>query len=72
MSSSLELRVKSGERVFHAAGPVGAPGGSGGYYARTQVARRLGVHPCHFEWTEGGTVELGPWLPPAIENILLD
>ena len=41
-------------------------------YSRAQVARRLGVHPATYELIEDGTVELGPWLLPAVEKILID
>jgi DNA-binding XRE family transcriptional regulator len=41
-------------------------------YSKTEMARRLDVHRPTYELIEDGTVELGPWLLPAIEQLLLD
>lgn len=36
------------------------------------MANRLNVHLSTYELIEDGTVDLGPWLLPAVEKILLD
>lgn len=41
-------------------------------YSRAEVARRLGVHLASYELIEDGTVDLGCWLQPAVELLLLD
>ncbi|MFJ3464408.1 hypothetical protein [Achromobacter spanius] len=43
-----------------------------GGYSRAEVARRLGVHLASYELIEDGTVDLGCWLQPAVELLLLD
>lgn len=41
-------------------------------YSKAHMARRLDVHPSTYELIEDGTVDLGPWLLPAVEKLLLD
>ncbi|MFY0480737.1 hypothetical protein [Achromobacter marplatensis] len=40
-------------------------------YSKSEVASRLGVHRMTYELIEDGTVDLGPWLAPALEWILV-
>lgn len=39
-------------------------------HSKAEVARRLDVHLPTYELIEDGTVELGPWLLPAVEKLL--
>lgn len=41
-------------------------------YSMQDMARRLNVHPTTYALIEDGTVDLGPWLLPAVEKVLLD
>lgn len=41
-------------------------------YAADDMARRLNVHPATYALIEDGTVDLGPWLLPAVEKVLAD
>lgn len=40
-------------------------------YSKVEMARRMGVHLCTYEVIEEGKVDLGPWLLPAVEKVLL-
>lgn len=41
-------------------------------YSKADIARRLNIHLATYELIEDGTVDLGPWLLPAVEKVLLD
>lgn len=41
-------------------------------YSKTEMADRLDMRRPTYELVEDGTVELGPWLLPAVEQLLLD
>ena len=40
-------------------------------YSKTEAARRVGVQVSTYELIEDGTVELGPFLQPTVESVLL-
>ncbi|MCZ8404617.1 helix-turn-helix domain-containing protein [Achromobacter xylosoxidans] len=41
-------------------------------HSKAEMARRLNIHLATYELIEDGTVDLGPWVLPAVEKILLD
>lgn len=41
-------------------------------YSKTEDARRVGVQVSTYELIEDGTVELGPFLQPTVESVLLE